>query len=51
MNSIQEFLELVKLYCDLTKLEVVDTRVIETVVEMIMSYSPIKIEVKIDEIH
>lgn len=45
MSSEQEFVELVKLYCDLIKLEVVDLRVIETIIQMIMSYVPMKIEV------
>lgn len=39
-----EFIELVRLYCELMKMEQVDIRVIEAVVQMIESYVPARLE-------
>ena len=49
MNT-KEFIDLVKLYCELIDMERIDLRVIETVVQVIMSYVPVNVEVKLNEI-
>lgn len=51
-NCTEEFIKLVELYQKLINCDIVDLRVLETVIQMIMSYVPVDIERKIkNEIH
>lgn len=45
--DISQFLDLVNLYRLLIEMDVCDKRVIETVVQMIMQFTPLRMNVKI----